>query len=49
MTDKRIGKKKKKIRSPKMETPDSSQQAPISVPKRTSTPPKKMMRTRDME
>jgi hypothetical protein len=41
MSDKRTGKKKKKIRAPKTETPDSSQQAPVSVPKRTNTPPKK--------
>jgi len=41
MTDKRTGKKKKKIRPKVTETPDSSQQAPVSVPKQTNTPHKK--------
>jgi len=41
MSDKRTGKKKKKIRSPKTEAPDSSQQDSVSSPKRTNTPPKK--------
>lgn len=41
MTDKRTGKKKKKIRPPKTETPDSVQQTPVNVPKRTNTPPHK--------
>ena len=41
MTDKRTGKKKKKIRPKVTETPDPSQQAPVNVPKRTNTPPKK--------
>jgi hypothetical protein len=41
MSDKRTGKKKKKIRAPKTETPDASQQASVSVPKKTNKPPKK--------
>lgn len=41
MTDKRTGKKKKKIQPNVTETQDSGQQAPVGEPKRTSTPPKK--------
>jgi hypothetical protein len=41
MSDKRTGKKKKKMRPAVTAAPDLSQQAPVNVPKKTNTPPKK--------
>ncbi len=41
MSDKRTGKKKKKIRPKATETPASTLQSPVNAPKRTNTPPQK--------